>query len=428
MRRLGIFLTCLLTVGLTALLFATAAFAEGGGTIEGRLVNGTAGGGSVADVEVTLTAYFGQTERNKNTTKTDANGNFKFTGLDTNSSYSYEATTSYQKGDYSAPRVSFSGAAETKQVTLKVYDGSTDPNIVKTTAKHYLLSFGNGEVEVSEILVMRNDSDKTYIGSREVGPDQRETSRYMPPSGARNLQYGDTLMSCCIVKDGAGFVDTMAINPGEIQKIYSYRLPYSGTSLNFTSILQQDVEKVQFLVPGSNVRVDIPGLANHGTQTIQGTTYMVFSGDNLKANTDISARLDGLPVASPLGEGPLALIAVGLGSLGALGVAFYTLRKRSQPRIPQPAYGIPHNSPYAYCPVSKKEPRAAASPSGPALLELEKRDLLAAMANLDESFEAGEIGRKDYERLRAERKRRLMQLMQPNGARKDARKGVRSLL
>lgn len=418
MRRLGIFFTSIAATAVAVMVLAAPAFADGGGTVEGKVVNGTANGSSVGDVEVTLTAYFGQTERNKSTTKTDASGGFKFTGLETNSSYSYEAATTYQKADYEAPRVSFSGAAETKSVTLKVYDASTDPGTVKTTAKHYQLSFGNGgEVQVSEILVMRNDTDKTFVGSREVGPDQRETSKYMPPSGAKNIEYGDTLMSCCVVKDGAGFVDTMAITPGEVQKIYSYRLPYSGTALSFISTLQQNVDKVQVLVPNGSVRANVAGLANHGAQTLQGTDYQVFSADNLKANTNLDVTLEGLPVASPLGEVPLALIAIALGVLAALAVAFYVLRKRSQPGVPQPANSIPYNSPYAYYAAPKKERRAASN--NPALLELERRDLLSAIANLDEAFEAGQIGRQDYERLRAEKKRRLMQLMQPNGGKKS---------
>ncbi|MHB0869383.1 MAG: carboxypeptidase-like regulatory domain-containing protein [Chloroflexota bacterium] len=393
---------------LAVALLASPAFAAEGGTIKGKLLNATAGGGSVEGVDVTLTAYFGQTERNKVTARTDAQGGFQFTGLDTSSSYSYEAATNYQKADYSAPRVSFSGADETKEVTLKVYDATSQADVVKTTAKHYLLNAGKGDLEVSEILVMRNDSDKTYVGSREVGTDQRETSRYLPPAGARTLEYGDTLMSCCIVKDGAGFVDTMALFPGETQKIFSYKLPYDGTNLSFATTLQQNVEKVQVLVP-NGVRAEISGLASHGTQSVQGTTYQLFSGEKLPADTTLSVDLQGLPQGGIPG-GPLALIGVAIGVLAALAAAFLLLRRRAAEPAPVPAYGLPHPA------TSKRSRRAAAT--NPALLELEKRDLLAAMANLDDCYEAGQIGRGDYERLRAEKKEKLVHLMrQQTGSR-----------
>ena len=391
------------SIALVLVLQADTAWAAGGGTIRGRMVNASVNGGSVAGVEVTLTTYFGETERNKSSTRTDADGSFRFENLDTNPSYSYQATTNYQKADYSTPRISFSGAEETRDVTLTVNDSTTQAEVVKASAKHYLLTLGNGELEVSEILVLNNTSDRSYIGSREVGPDQRETTRYQPPTGAKNVEYGDGLMSCCIVKDGEGFVDTMPIYPGEDQKIYSYRLPYSGTSLSFATTLQQDVEKLQFLVPNTGVRARISGLASHGTQNIQGTSYMVFSGEKLPANTTINVELEGLP-ARQFADSPAMLAGVAVAVLVGLGMAFYLLRMRSQ----SAALAAPG------CPGSSDRSRLRTTvarrglPGSAALLELERRDLLAAMANLDDWFEAGRINRKDYERLRAEKKERLI--------------------
>ncbi len=394
-------------------LLAVPAYADGG-TIKGKVVNGTANGGSVEGVEVTLTAYFGQTERNKNSTRTDAQGNFTFTGLDTTSSYSYEATTNYQKGDYSAPRVSFSGAGDTKEVTLKVYDATADESVVKATAKHYVLVPNKGQLEVQEILVLKNDTDRTFTGSREVGPDQRETGRYMPPSGAKNVDYSGDLMSCCVVKQGAAVVDTMAITPGETQKVLLYKLPYSGSSLSFTSTLQQAVEKVQVLVPDTGIRASVAGLAAHGTQSIQGTSYLVFSGEKLPANTNLDVELEGLPV-NQFSDSPLVLAGIALGTLGALGAAFYLLRRRSRP-APLPTYGYP-------APALKNSKRGPVRdsptlPATPTALALEQQDLMMSMANLDDWFEAGRIGRKEYERLRAEKKARLVALMRQSGDRR----------
>ena len=41
----------------------------------------------------------------------------------------------------------------------------------------------------------------------------------------------------------------------------------------------------------------------------------------------------------------------------------------------------------------------------------ENRELLQEIANLDDRFEAGDISKKEYERLRAETKARLIELM-----------------
>ncbi len=401
-------------VAMVSVIGVLPASAASTGTLKGKVVNATANGSSVAEVEVTMTAYFGETERNKSTAKTDTEGNFQFTGLDTSSNYAYEVTTTYQKADYSAPRVSFSNSDDQKEVTLKVYDATGDEKVVKATAKHYVLNVGKGGIEVNEILVLNNASDKSYIGSREVGSDQRETSRYLPPSGAQNVNYGDGLMSCCVVKDGAGFVDTMAIQPGQDQKTYTYKLPYEGTSLAFSSTLQQNVDKVQLLVP-QGVRADVSGLANHGSQVVQGTSYQLFSGDNLQAGTTFEVNLQGLPQGGIPG-GAAALIGISFGILAALVAVFFLLRRRSEP-APLPAYSHSNVAP----PTPKRGARAAVSAAAlnPTMLELEKQDLLSAMANLDDWFEAGRINRKEYERLRAEKKERLVLLMRQSAGRRS---------
>ena len=409
MRRIVALLLTMVAVALTA----TQAFAADGGTIEGKVVNRSANGGSVADVEVTLTTYFGQTERNKATTKTDAEGSFRFTGLDTSANYNYEAATTYQKGDYSAPGVSFSGSGETQQVTLEVYDSTTDESVIKATAKHYVVTPNNGQLEVTEILVLNNSSDRTYVGSREISPDQRVTSTYEPPAGAKEVNYGDGLMSCCVVKDGAGFVDTMAINPGESQKIYTYKLPYDGTSLSFGTKILQPTDRVQFLVPSTGITASVSGLSNHGSQAIQGVAYQVFSGENLSPETTLQVDLQGLP-EGPLAGGPIALAGVAFATLAALGGGFYVVRRRSQPAeyqfAPASAAPAPRRG------KSSAAPRVTAANS--ALVELEKQELLTAMANLDDWFEQGRISRKDYDRLRSEKKERLLALGSQNGPRR----------
>jgi hypothetical protein len=134
MRRVVVLLLVIIAAAIAA---APAAFASGDGTIEGKVVNMTAGAeASLEGMEITLTTFFGQTERNKLTAKTDEQGNFTFTGLDTGSNYSYEAATKFQEVDYLAPRVSFSGADQTRQLSLEVYESTTDESVVRASAKH----------------------------------------------------------------------------------------------------------------------------------------------------------------------------------------------------------------------------------------------------------------------------------------------------
>ncbi len=61
----------------------------GSGIIEGQIVNGTEGGSSVTDLDITLKTYLNNTEAGSTATKTDAGGRFVFDGLLTEPDYSY---------------------------------------------------------------------------------------------------------------------------------------------------------------------------------------------------------------------------------------------------------------------------------------------------------------------------------------------------
>jgi hypothetical protein len=221
-----------------------------------------------------------------------------------------------------------------------------------------------------------------------------------------------------VVKDGAGFVDTMPIRPGGDQKAFTYRLPYSGDGLSFSTTLQQPVGRLQLLVPGGGIRASVTGLTSHGTQDIQGTVYQVFSGDNLPVNTTLQVDLDGLP-ANQLGDSPLVLGGIALAMLAGLGAAFYVVRRRTQPALyPDPSFAA---APLSRAPTGQFRPTKVAA-TNPALLDLEKQELLTALVNLDDWFEEGRISKKDYQRLRADKKDRLLALMDPaNGRRTPTR-------
>ena len=80
----------------------------GSGVIEGRLVNGTAGGSSVADQVITLKTYLNDAEKSSATTKTDTEGRFVFAGLvTTETNNSYDVTVIFQEADYVSERLSF---------------------------------------------------------------------------------------------------------------------------------------------------------------------------------------------------------------------------------------------------------------------------------------------------------------------------------
>ncbi len=97
----------------------------GNGVVDGRVVNETVGGSSVADLDVILKTYLNDAEINSTTTKTDIEGYFVFDGLSTELGYSYEVLISFQQAEYYGERLIFNEGETSKFNGVIVYDASS---------------------------------------------------------------------------------------------------------------------------------------------------------------------------------------------------------------------------------------------------------------------------------------------------------------
>ena len=97
--------------------------------------------------------------------------------------------------------------------------------------------------------------------------------------------------------------------------------------------------------------------------------------------------------------GVIVVLAVG-------GAAFMVRRRRSQPAS---AYGA---SAGPAADEGINEPEETDDGQEARELEMEKRELVAAIAQLDDSFENKRVGPEEYGRLRSEKKSRLVEIVE----------------
>src|SRR3712207_399299 len=107
-----------LLAGLAALAGAWPVAAEGPGVIAGRLVNGTAGGVVPAGAVVTLYTFRGREYQAEQTAKSDDQGGFRFTGLDTGEELTHYLTAAHAGITYTAEPVKLTAEAPNRQIEL----------------------------------------------------------------------------------------------------------------------------------------------------------------------------------------------------------------------------------------------------------------------------------------------------------------------
>ena len=364
-------------------LSASALAAEPGSVIiDGQLVNGTEGGSSLADQEVTLNIYLNNNEAGSATTKTEADGRFVFDGLSTESGYSYQVTLTFQEADYYSEWLNFDEGETTKPIEVIVYDSTTSDKAVKVATAHTVIYVEQGSLWVEEYFLFVNEADQTYIGSKEVDTEgTKETLRFSLPKEATEQQYDRGLMECCIYGSEEGFVDSMPVLPGGREVAYSYKVDYSSGAYTFSRRVNYPTANFDLLVQGEGTKVASDQLTTEEPLSIEGILFNHLSGKELAPGSTLVVHLSGLPQTS--NQGAVKWVVLMLIVLGAGFGFFYLTRKgRLQPVSPE---GSPDQI---------------------------RQRLLVEIAQLDDDFEAGKIREEVYHRLRTMRKAQLVELMQ----------------
>jgi hypothetical protein len=361
--------------------------------LEGAVVQGTAGGGAVSGLAVRLLVFQGSQRVDEQQGTTDAQGHFRFEGLDPSPERIYFPVVEYHDVSYYPSPVSFKDAP-TQSVTITIYEPTADDAQVLFPRTNLILTGVDPErLYVMEMGVASNRGDRAYAAP--------ETLRFALPAGAESFSPRFGMMADAVSQRPSGFVLTGPLLPGDHELAYSYELPVQGQQADLSRTLQHPVESFSLFVPAQdNIRVDSPQLAESGTRDMGGMTYRVYTASNLVRGSQLVIRLSDLPevpgaLAQRLGY---ALLASGL--LVSLGALLFAWRRGARATTPA----------------------AAAAPVATDDLETRRDELLATVADLDERFEAGELPLPEYQRARDLAKRRLVALLREpevEGSRSD---------
>ncbi len=364
----------------------------GQASIVGTLANGTAGASVPAHQPLTLYALTqdGSSILFTRTVTSDAGGQFAFDQLDPSPTTMYAIQTQYLKAYYTSDPLTFAHGGVTLTVPITVYETTTDAAAVRVEQMHMFFDFAPGSTTVGQLFIASNSGDRAYMG-----PDGTSLHWSLPP-GATNVRFQDGELGGRYQSTPGGLADTEAIAPGmgTAQILVSYDLPYDGTRLDISLPMAYPVKSVNVLVPESGPKLTSPQLTSAGSRQTQGGNMLNYVGGNLAAGTSLALQISGAANApatsgTPSGSAgaPWVLIAGAALLLVAVGiVAFVWLRQQREA-------------------VEEKVEDS----------EAQREELLDALAELDDDFDAGRVAEADYHQQRAELKAELVELRKQGG-------------
>jgi len=347
--------------------------------LEGRLVNGTSGGGSVPGTEVTVRVYLAEEETESVVTTTDSDGRFVFTGLSEGPDYTYVLEVIFEGVGYFA-RVASESAEREEPVEMVVYEPTTDISAVRVASAHTVVYREDDRLLVKEYALFVNESDCTYVGSEEVTSGEREVLWFDLPEEATETRVTLGIPMGAALLTGYGFTDVRPMLPGSREIGYSYAVFTDADAHVFTHECRYPTSEYSLLVEGE-LELGVAGLSAEGSIDMGGTVFTHFSGVDLPAGTMLSVRMAGL--GDP-GEVPvLVWVGVTLAVLAAMLGGLFLNRRRV----------------------------SAGGQRSPGNQARRQRMLLGEIARLDDDFAGGSITADDYHAARAARKAELLELM-----------------
>lgn len=393
--------TLILASLLLALVLVVPLQAQEVGILEGEVVNETPGGPTPGEgLAVTLHTLRNGNELETRETTTDAEGRFRFEGLDRDPALEYWVEAVYEDAPYSsAMPVQFEADAETITATIPVYESSDDDSAVRLNSVHVIAESFGQVLRISEIHMFSNDGDRTFAGSGQ-GPSPGTTVFIPLPANAVGVAFSEEDPAGRYVEAEGGVWDTEPVTPGSDTSLVflSYHLMVANQAAALERSFAYPVTAFNILATQPGLTLQSGQLIDQGTQSFQGRDYAFFVANDLQAGEKLllnfvvdeaAAASSAMPEAEsqaapattqPAGEGQQGL-------LRTMGIVLVCLALGA---------GVVY-------PLAIKRPRAAVPvAAAPALSDPRRRRLLEELADLEDAHEEGRLDEADYEQRRAQ--------------------------
>lgn len=373
------------------------------GIISGALTNGTTGE-TLGETEVSLRAFTPEFEETLTlTTTTGIDGNFRFDVADVPPNWIYIAGATFGGLNFSSGANQLSRESASLDLPITVFDKTSDPAGVNIGQLHVVMEFVEDVVQVSQLYIVNNAEDAVFVGT--TGDPAQGVVEVAIPEGAQNLEFLRTfggmqsfLPANDFVQTARGWADPMPLRPGDgaLTLLVRYTLPYtSGMSIAHPIFYPTATSTI--ILPDAGVKVaNSPWVEQEPQAFGQGETFLNYLGPGVPAGETITIKLEGRPSlvtdtsgATVANRDQTTELLIGGGALLLSAVGGIFLWRAWQKRS---AAGDDEEW--------DEEPAPEAQVAG-------ADELLHAIADLDNRFEAGEIDEATYQAQRAELKQQL---------------------
>lgn len=341
----------------------------------------------VGGLKVTLLGYQGMNQSLQEETVSAEDGSYEFT-VDHQSGMAYMVQVAVNDFKYNSDILHSQDVSQSPvDLPVTIYATTTDASLLSVDRMHVFFDFSIPQkVQVVELFIVSNNGQSVVV----AGGPEKPALTFKLPEGATDLQFESGAIGDRYVAIPGGFGDLAAVGPGQGQHqvLFSYNLPYDR-KLDLSIPLTMDVAAAVVMMPVGGVRLTSGQLIASGSRDVQGMTFELYTGSNLRAGNTLDVSLSGKAREAGAAEtGTTSGLLVGLGAFGLvlIGAGLWIYRQRNGREVPSQD--------------GQQEPLEQESVEG----------LLDAILALDDLHQAGKLPDDAYQKRRAELKARLKAL------------------
>jgi mono/diheme cytochrome c family protein len=370
-------------------------------TISGQVTNGSLNAPLTGGAEARLRAFTAELEVALDmTAPVDADGFYQF-DLENQASpgWFYRVTVMHNGLEFNSNFDQISRQNPDLSLPVTIFDTTTDSGAIRVDQLHIIIDFIPGYMRVGQLYSFSNMATAVYVGP--TGSAANGTVAISLPANAEDIFFERALGGMEqfvpvneIISTGDGYAYTLPLRPGQgsLNLLVQYVVPYQS-SITLRHALAYETQSINMVLPADNsLRVGSEGNWREMEQAQFGQgAFRSYSGTPRSAGSEFILSLSGRPSVSADGQ-PMAAardqtVELLLGGAALLlviaAVAFFWQRQ-------QAAAATAVADEYEDEDDEEEDEDEDFDPA----------DLLQAIADLDASYEAGEISEKLYKRQR----------------------------
>lgn len=135
-------------------------------------------------------------------------------------------------------------------IEVKVYESTEDTPAWRIPMRHLMIKPGDASATVTELVIVDNPSQKTWLGKDPDEKGNRATVDLCLPEGAREVTLESGFHGwCCTSLQGRVLRVRMPMMPGQARFRFSYSVPAGGGAASIGVTSPVPVDHMMFLLP-----------------------------------------------------------------------------------------------------------------------------------------------------------------------------------